>query len=103
MERVCGPDFMPALIAAAEAGKQVASIQAEVQKSLDDDSGVKAAFAATKDDADKVKKAHEELEKQKKDVVAAQKQVVTETQQYQKAVTASNAASAKSKKGKSNN
>ena len=41
--------------------------------------------------------------KQKKDVVAAQKQVVTETQQYQKAVTASNAASAKSKKGKSNN
>ena len=89
-------------LAAAEAGKQAAAIQTEVQKSVEDDSAVKAALAATKDDADKAKKAREDVEKQKKDVIAAQKQVVSETQQYQKATTAANAASTKSKKGAAN-
>ncbi|MFM8468896.1 MAG: hypothetical protein ACKODH_02835 [Limisphaerales bacterium] len=85
--------------AAAEAGRQAAAIQAEVQKSVEDDSGVKAAITATKDDADKAKKAREDLDKHKKEIIAAQKQVATETQQYQKAV-ATATANTKAKKGK---
>lgn len=82
--------------AAVEAGKQAGAIQAEVQKAVEDDGGVKAALQAERDDADKAKKARDEVDKQKKDIVAAQKQVATETQQYQKAMTTP----AKAKKGK---
>lgn len=84
--------------AAAEAGKQAASVQAEVQKAVEMDADVKAALTAERDEADKAKKAHDEVEKHKKDIAAAQKQVATETQQYQKAATQT---SKTTKKGKS--
>ncbi len=82
--------------AAAEAGRQAASIQAEVQKAVEEDSDVKAALQAERDDADKAKKARDDVDKHKKDIAAAQKQVAADAQQYQKAANST----AKAKKGK---
>lgn len=84
--------------AAAEAGKQAGSILVEVQKAVELDADVKAALTAERDEADKAKKAHDEVDKHKKDIATAQKQVATETQQYQKAAAQS---SKTTKKGKS--
>ena len=80
---------------AGEAGKQVATVQSQVQKAAEEDSDVKAAQQAERDSADKVKTARAEVDKQKKEVAAAQKKASTESQQYQKAQTQT-----KTKKGK---
>ncbi len=66
--------------AAAEAGKQAGAIQAEVQKAVEDDGDVKAALQAFRDETDKTKKAHDDVDKQKKDIAAAQKTVATDAQ-----------------------
>lgn len=81
----------------AEAGKQVAAIQGQAAKAAEDDSDVKAALQAERDASDKVKTARAEVEKQKKDVTAAQKKAATESQQFQKAQSQ---AQSKAKKGK---
>ncbi|NBV24312.1 MAG: hypothetical protein EBS05_20640 [Proteobacteria bacterium] len=70
-------------IALAEAGKQVASIQTEVMKTVDEQPEVKTALQAEREDADKAKKAHEEVDKHKKDLAAAQKAVAVDTQKAQ--------------------
>lgn len=70
-------------IALAEAGKQVAAIQTEVMKVVDDQPEVKTAMQAERDDAEKVKKAREELDKHKKEQAAAQKTVTADTQKAQ--------------------
>ena len=80
---------------AGEAGKQVATIQSQVQKAAEEDSDVKAAQQAERDSADKVKTARADVDKHKKEVAAAQKKATTEAQQYQKAQTQT-----KTKKGK---
>ena len=81
----------------AEAGKQVAAIQGQTAKAAEDDSDVKAAQQAERDTADKLKTARADVDKQKKDVAAAQKKAVTEAQQLQKAQSQT---TAKNKKGK---
>jgi chromosome segregation ATPase len=80
---------------AAEAGRQVALVQAQAQKAAEEDTDVKAAEQAERDAAEKVKSARTEVDKHKKEVAAAQKKATTEQQQLQKAQS-----QAKSKKGK---
>ncbi|MEQ2005780.1 MAG: hypothetical protein ABMA26_03190 [Limisphaerales bacterium] len=79
----------------AEAGKQVAAVQAQVQKAAEEDSDVKAAQQAERDSADKAKTVRAEVDKHKKEVAAAQKKANAESQQYQKAQSQT-----KAKKGK---
>lgn len=80
---------------AFEAGRQVAALQAQTQKAAEDDRDVKAAQKAERDAEEKVKTARAEIEKQKKEVVSAQKKATTEQQQMQKVQS-----QAKTKKGK---
>ncbi len=80
---------------AGEAGKQVATVQSQVQKAAEEDSNVKAAQQAERDSAEKLKTARTEVDKHKKEVAAAQKKASTESQQYQKAQSQT-----KTKKGK---
>ena len=81
----------------AEAGKQVVAIQGQTAKAAENDSDVKAAQQAERDTAGKLKSAHADVEKQKKDVAAAQKKAATESEQFQKAQSQT---TAKNKKGK---
>lgn len=81
----------------AEAARQVTVIQGQVAKAAEGDSDVKAAQQAEHAAADKWKAARAEVDKQRKDVVAAQKKMATESQQFQKAQSQSQS---KTKKGK---
>lgn len=80
-----------------DAGKQVASIQGQAAKAAEDDSDVKAAVQAEREALEKLKTARAEVDKEKKDVAAAQKKATTEAQQLQKAQAQS---ASKNKKGK---
>lgn len=91
------PNLQQLRLKTGEAGKQVATVQAQAQQAAEDDSDVKAAQQAERDAADKVKTARAELNKQKQDVAAAQRKAATEAQQFQKAQSQTQA---KTKKGK---
>jgi DNA repair exonuclease SbcCD ATPase subunit len=82
---------------AAEAGKQVATIQAQAAKAAEDDTEVRAAQQAEHAAAVKVKDARAEVDKRKNEVATAQKKAASEQQQLQKAQAQSQT---KNKKGK---
>ncbi|MEN9572189.1 MAG: hypothetical protein RL514_44 [Verrucomicrobiota bacterium] len=78
------PNLQQLRLKVAEAGKQVATVQAQAQKAAEDDSDVKAAQQAERDADDKVKTARTEVNNQKQEVATAQKKANLEAQQYQK-------------------
>ncbi len=80
-----------------EANKQVAAIQTQVQKAVEEDNGVKTAIQAERDSVEATKTARADVAKQKADVAAAQKKAATESQQLKQAAAKTNA---KKKKGK---